>query len=79
MLFSAYDSNAIRLLSPAHSGSLGIIQKSLKRALAESEKTDFSKTIAENLMKAYDFGERNPEALSRAALQGIGRTAKSRR
>jgi hypothetical protein len=27
-------------------------------------------------MKAYDFGERNPEALSRAALQGIGGTAK---
>jgi len=71
MPFSAYDSDALRLLSAALSEALESVRKSAKRPLTESETAGFSKRLAAQLMEVFDRGERDPAALKRAALQGI--------
>jgi hypothetical protein len=69
MLF-AYDSDGLRALGAAFSGAMGTVQ-SAGGVLSEAETSDFSKRISENLMKAFDLGERNTEALKRVALRGV--------
>jgi hypothetical protein len=71
MHFSAYNSDDLRLLSAALSDALGIVRKSAGGPLTETETSDFSKRLADNLFKAFDSGERNPAGLKRAALQGV--------
>jgi hypothetical protein len=69
--FSAYDSDDIRLLSTAMSDALETAGKSENRPLSEIETANFSRRIAENLMRVFDSGEREPSALKRAAFEGI--------
>jgi hypothetical protein len=71
MSFSAYDSDGLRLLSGALSAALNVVHKSAGRTLTETETSDFSKRLTQKLMKVFDFGERAPVALERAALQEV--------
>ena len=67
MPFSAYDSEAIRLLSTA-----------LKDVLAQADQLSpaaelvaFDRAVTRKLIEAYDDGERDPEALKRAGVAGL--------
>jgi hypothetical protein len=71
MPFSAYDSDALRLLSEALSDALDTLGKSKGRALTETETSDFSKKLTANLMAVFDNGERDPAAFKRAALRSV--------
>ncbi len=71
MLFSAYGSNALRVLTAALSEALAILDKSASRDLTGAQKAHFRNSVARNLMDAYDSGERDPTALNRAALRGL--------
>jgi len=71
MPFSAYDSDALRLLSAALSDALETFRKSKGRALTETETSDLGIKLTANLMAAFDNGEREPAALKRAALRGV--------
>ena len=55
MPFSAYDSDALRLLSAALSDALDSLGKSKGRALTETETSDFSEKT--HLMAVFDNGE----------------------
>jgi hypothetical protein len=67
----AYDSNDLRLLSAALSAALGVVRNYAGGPLTPTETSDFSTRLAHNLMEVFDCGERDPEALERAALQGV--------
>jgi hypothetical protein len=71
MPFSAYGSDALRVLAPALNCALAILDKSASRDLTDAEKVQFRTSVARNLMDAYDAGERDPTALGRAAPRGI--------
>ena len=67
MPFSAYDSEAIRLLSTA-----------LKEVLAQADQLTpaadvvaFDRAVTRKLIEAYDGGERDLEALKRAGVAGV--------
>jgi len=69
--FSEYDSKSLRALSLVQAEAMEVVMKSVGRQLTEAERSDFSRRIAENLMTAYDEGERDPIALRTAALRGV--------
>ncbi len=71
MQFSAYDSNGLRLLSPALSEAMVELQQTIKHPLDEAEKAAFSNRLVDNLSKAYDAGVLEPSALKVAALRAI--------
>ena len=74
MPFSAYDPEAVRLLSAAVSEALDFVQRAAAKPFTENETTNISKQIAANLMRVFDLGERDPSALKRAALEGLSAT-----
>jgi hypothetical protein len=69
--FSGYHFDDLRLLSAALSSALGIVRNYAGGPLTETETSDFTKRLADNLMKVFDSGERDSAALNRAALKGI--------
>jgi hypothetical protein len=69
--FSAYDPDALRVLTRALFEALAVLNKSAPRTLTGAEKAHFRNSIARNLMDAYDAGERDPAALNRAAFRGV--------
>jgi len=71
MSFSAYDTEALRLLTTALAEALVTFRASKRTALTETETSDVTRKITANLMTAYDNGERAPAALARVALQGV--------
>ena len=71
MLFFAYKSFGVRVLSNAHSDALGHVHSSLPRRLDKRAEALLSKQLTRNLMDAHDSGERDPDALRRAALRGV--------
>jgi hypothetical protein len=71
MTFSAYDPDAVRLLSAVLSDALDIVRRSAARPLTEAETSDFTKRITDNLLKRFNLGERAPSALRGAALREI--------
>ena len=71
MPFSAYDSDALRVLTPALSEALEVLNKSAARNLTSAEKAHFRNSVARNLMDAYDCGERDPKALNQLGLRGL--------
>ncbi len=71
MPFSAYDPEAVRLLSASLRDALEMVGKCSPGALSETETANLSQGIAANLMRAFDHGERDPSALTRAGLDGI--------
>ena len=71
MALSVYDSNASRLHSDALFDALNVIRRSTVRPLTETETSDFTALLTNNLLKALNLGEREPSALRHAALQGI--------
>jgi hypothetical protein len=69
--FSAYDADALRVLTRALFEALATLNKSVPRPLTSSEKAHFHERIIRNLKEAYDAGQRDPEALKRIALRGV--------
>jgi hypothetical protein len=67
----AYDSDDLRLLSAALSAAMGIVRNNAGGPLTSTETSDFTTSLARNLMQVFDSGERDPAALERAALQGV--------
>jgi len=59
------------LLSYVLSDALGTVRRCAGGQLTEAETSDFNKRLADNLLKAFDSGERNRTDLKLAALQGI--------
>jgi hypothetical protein len=55
----------------ALSDALEVVRESAGGALTETETSDFTKRLADNLLTAFDTGERDPAALKRSALRGI--------
>ena len=71
-----YDPDAIRLLSAVLEDAAKSFRGSVTSLNGEIE-TGLTKRLAENLMNAFDRGEREPAALRRAALEGVSRAAAS--
>jgi hypothetical protein len=71
MYFSAYNSSGVRALSNAYADAVGYARSAMPRKLSEQEQSLLSQRVTRNLMDAHDAGERDPEALRRAALQGV--------
>ena len=71
MLFSSYNSSGVRALTNAYADALGFARSALPRKLNEQEEAILSRQLTRNLMDAHDSGERDPEALRRAALLGV--------
>ena len=71
MQFSPYNSSGVRALSNAYADALGFALAALPRKLSDQEEVTLSRRLTRNLMDAHDSGERDPEALRRAALQGV--------
>ena len=69
MRLSAYDSDRLGLLSGALADALASARKTIGRQLSEDEVSDLTVTIIRNLMEAHDDGERDPDALQRAAVR----------
>jgi hypothetical protein len=67
----AYDSDDLRLLSAALSAAMGVVRSNAGGLLTPTETSDFNTRLARNLMKVFDFGERDRAALERAALQDV--------
>ena len=68
MPFSAYDSDAIQLLSTVLSKALAEVSKSNLAPLSPAERAPVARRITRNLIQLYDGGEREPAALMRAVL-----------
>ena len=71
MPFSVYDSHALRLLSEALNDVWPDVERYWPTPLSPAESADIKHKIAQNLTRSYDNGEREPEALRRAALKGV--------
>ena len=71
MPFSAYDADSRHLLSAAFSNAMDSVRKSAGGPLAETEMVYFSKRVVENLIMAFDLGERDPAALKQAGLRDV--------
>ena len=71
MQFSPYNSPGLRALSGAYDDAHGYARLILPRVLSEQEDTALGQRLTQNLMDAYDSGERNPRALRHAALRGV--------
>ena len=68
--FSAYD-NRIRVLSSALSDALEAVLKSTAVSPSRTESLGLLKRLSDNLLEAFDCGEREYSALKRAALRGM--------
>ena len=71
MLFSPNNLPRIHVLSNAYAEALGIARSALSRKLSVKEDDLLKQNLTRNLMDAHDSGERDPGALTRAALQGV--------
>jgi hypothetical protein len=71
MPFAAYNSSGVRLLCGALADSLEYVRKATGRELSESEISDVRKTLVHRLTMDHDSGERDPDALKRAALREV--------
>jgi len=69
MPFAAYNSHGARLLCGALADSLEYVRKATGRELSEAEVSDIRKTLVHRLTMAHDSGERDPDALKRAAVR----------
>ena len=69
--FAAYNSSGVRLLCDALADSLEYVRKATERELSEAEVSDVRKTLVHRLTLDHDSGERNPDALRRAALREV--------
>lgn len=68
MPFSVYDPSAVKLLSAVLADVMLIANSSVDPTPSES---DLRKRLADNLMRAFDRGERDPLVLKRVALDGM--------
>jgi len=71
VLFSPRGPSGFRALSGAYADALGLARSALPGRLSERDEVLLSRRLTRNLMDAHDSGERDPAALTRAALQGV--------
>jgi hypothetical protein len=64
-------SDGVRLLCGAFADSLEYVRKATGCELSEAEVVDVRKTLVHRLAMDHDFGEREPDALKRAALREV--------
>jgi hypothetical protein len=69
MPFSAYNSSGVRLLSGVLADAMISARKTIGHELSEAEASDLNERLVHALMKAHDGGERDPDALKRAAAR----------
>jgi len=69
--FSAYDAKALRLLSGVLFDVKRTVEGAVMVPLSEHERADVTRVVADRLMRVFDLGERNHDALKRAALAGL--------
>ena len=69
-MFSAYD-NALRVLSLALSDALEKALVAAAGPLTTADSLALLERLADNMMKAFELGERDHSALKHAALRGI--------
>jgi len=69
MPFSAYDSGSVRLLSAVLADATISARKTIGHPLSEREISTLSEMLVQGLTKAHDAGERDPDALKRAAVR----------
>ena len=68
---SAYDREALRLLSGVLFDVKRTIESWAVRPFTEGERTDVTRAVADRLMRVFDTGERDPRTLKRAAMEGL--------
>jgi hypothetical protein len=69
MPFAAYNSDGVRLLSGVLADAMISARKTVGHQLSEAEGSELNKRLVRGLAEAHDSGERNPDALERAALR----------
>ena len=69
MPFAAYNSDGVRLLSGVLADAMISARKTIGHQLSEAEGSELNKRLVRSLSEVHDSGERNPEALERAALR----------
>ena len=69
MPFAAYDSSGVRLLSGVLADAMISARKTIGRQLSEAEASELNKRVVRGLTEAHDSGERDPDALKRAAAR----------
>jgi len=67
MPFSAYDIEAIRLLSKV----LAEVNAQVGQGMSAAELAAVERAVTRKLIEAYDGGERDPDALKRAGAAGL--------
>jgi hypothetical protein len=70
--FSAYDAKALKLLTGVLFDVKRAVEVAAKGHLSVTEHEQVTKTVAENLMRIFDSGERDPDALKRAVMMKLG-------
>jgi hypothetical protein len=71
---SHYDAKAIRLLSGVMFDVKRTVEGSSGAPLSETENVQVTRAIADWLMRGFDLGERNHDALRLAAMDGLAMT-----
>jgi hypothetical protein len=68
---SSYDAKAVRLLS----GVLFDVNRTVERAsrspFSENDRANVTRLVADRLMRDFELGERNRDALKRAAMEDL--------
>jgi hypothetical protein len=73
MPFSAYNSNGVRLLSAAHSETMGLVRRASGHSLSEVETSAVSTKLVNNLMKTHDSGSAILRRSSAPRFKGFSR------
>jgi hypothetical protein len=69
MSFAACNSSGVRLLSGVFADAMISARKTIGRQLSEAEASELNKRLVRGLTEAHDSGERDPDALKRAAAR----------
>lgn len=72
--FSAYDAKALKLLSGVLFDVKRTLQDTSPTPFGDNEHARVTRTAADRLMRDFDAGERNPDALRRAALNALAKS-----
>ena len=71
VLFSSRNYSGAHVLSDAYAAARAHARSALPHTLSEQEEVCLNRQLTRNLLDAHDSGVRDPDALRRAALQGV--------
>jgi hypothetical protein len=69
MPFAAYNSDGVRLLSGVLADAMISARKTIRHQLSEAEASELNRRLVRGYMEVHDSGERDPDALKRAAVR----------